>query len=286
MPVEKRAVCPACCRPLTGELSASACNAVFHRSCLASYSGRTCPKCDGLHPQCAEPSLDLFGVQFGSQEAEPPPRPKQIDLTEDGDACPVEASVEERKKNRERIKRTEKLAEEKERLQELQEKLKGKLEEVAAVKEAVSKHEQQVAVKEKELHKKKKEHAEVGKNIAEQDKLTESLLEELNFMRVRETAHEYWEKLREGKDDEALKYLLTMVTLGGHSWRILTEMTRLQAHVRKQLVNERKEAAAAANRRQAARVQLDDLETECRLSQRLDRGGIPPPKRLRSGQTL
>lgn len=258
---------------------ASGCNVVFHRACLAA-SGKTCPKCNEEHD--AKSTLALFGANFGG---------RSLDIAAAASrSAEGGTSVDEEEDAVARVaafRSAAKLMERRQELQELQASLKEKLEVLAGARKTNDRSEEKVTEMQKAARKQDRELAELQKKREEEEVKYQKCIEGLNLMRVRGTAFEYWEKIKANQEGEALKFLNTMVGVGGHSWRILTEVNRLQAHMKKQLERERKEAAAASAKLQVARHQLEDLVMEHRSKQIGSRTpGGPPVKRLRSALSM
>lgn len=243
--------------------------------------GKTCPKCSEEHGAGA--SLDLFGASF-SQGLDL--SAAALAISREGDLAEESASAEDATLRARRLRDAARLIERRQEVQDLRCDLKEKLEVLAAAREEKSKQQLKVEDVQKSIRKRAKEVAQLQKKMEDQENQHQKLEGELNLMRIRDTAFEYWEMIKANKEKEALKYLNTMVGIGGHAWRILTEVARLQTHMRKQLERERKEAVAAATRLQGSRHLLDKLEMEHRRKQGGEADGLPLAKRLRSGQRL
>lgn len=261
-------MCPACSRPLDGDLVASGCNVVFHRSCLAA-AGAVCPRCS--RTQCKGNSLDLFGASFG----------KTLDPSAAALAARIAVGVgNEGDRDADRAGRllaAAKLLKKQEEVEELRSRLKEELEALAAARVEDRKQQEKLDIAKRTLAKREKEVTQLRDKCAVEESRQQKLIEQMNLMRVRDTAHEYWDRMKAGNESDALKYLSTMVGIDGSSWRVLAEVSRLREYVRKQLDIGRKEATAAAGRLQSARHTMEQ-------QQRCQAGGssYPPAKRSRS----
>lgn len=264
-------------------------------------AGDKCPKCGEVHARSTV--LDLFGASFSPQQepgaaalatriAESATRgdtqlDTQLDSQEDSPELDPAARAA-------RFRAAAQLLQKQEEVRDLRCKLKEQLETIAAARVLKAKQDEKWEAAKKALSKKEKEVTQLKEKGTTEDLRHAKLLEDINNMRVRDTTLEYWDRVKAGREADALKYLSTMVGLGGSPWRILAEVARLRDHVRKQLDAGRKEAAAVANRLKSARHLLAELELEQKRSKLAGRsrdGGpgllqAPAAKRLRPQNSL
>lgn len=267
---EKRPICPACRKPLCGELVASHCNHVFHRRCLSEATGK-CVQCGEEHG--AKDALDLFGVSFG--EALDPGAAALAAKIAEAESCSG-GDNEAVAARAERLRAAATLLAQREEVKEL----RNKLAEQRALAEAARQRQHDQAGKLRAVQKanatKASDSAKAQKEVDREAVLNTSLLAKIDLARQAGTVYEYWDKIKAGQEEQGLKYLLTMVSMAPTPARILAEVARLRSHVRENLARERKEADSASRRWNDGRKRLADLESET------TRRGAPASKRLRA----
>jgi len=233
----RTALCTACCKPLNGDLVASACNHVFHRRCL-SEDLKECPKC--RREDVSKSPLLLFGVNF--------------DEGRDSDSAAVVAAlyvgtagcvdVEES----EVVKFVAEICTGRAARQRHQQELADLHEQVsvqcAEAKKQHDKHQQAKRVSTK----RSTERAQLEAQIKSSTQEHESLTAKMHQLRQRDTVLEYVDWLRNRSNAEALTFLTRMVDLVGEPWKILVEIARLRDDMRTKLDKFQRDSMAQIRR--------------------------------------
>lgn len=263
-----RPECPACCRPLRGQLVASRCNHVFHRECLPKAE---CPKCGlpdaGKDPfdkeivadsdeeanlkkalqsakACNEGPLELFGLNFGEGSGAisgtapnlPPDEHRQRSQAV-MEICTLRDKNDASK---------DRLAQIRQRVQQEKERVKRNEEKRAAAEKIASAFKQERASRAAELERHRQKYKD--------------LCEEAQRHRERTTVMEYRRVLQEGSSEQALGFLTKMVTMAVDPAPMLTEVARLRDHYRTKMAANQKEGMAATQKAQRLERELRQRE--------------------------
>jgi len=224
--------CPACSKPLDGDLVATKCNHVFHRACVPD-DGSPCPKCQ---KSCdAKGNLDLFGLGFGANtERKPKVKLSPGAQAKAAEVCELQRQVEQQRREAEALKL---------RLQEAQavtEKQKAKM-------KAAEKQRNQL-----------KESCDKAKHLREMEKAKrESLLQKVNRSREDSAAVEYYHKKLKG-DADAQDFLASMVDFMCDPAPLLAEVARLRDHHREQVSKQQKEHVSISQKESRIRHEITE----------------------------
>jgi len=215
--------CPACCRPLRGQLVASRCNHVFHRECLPAAE---CPQCGGLHvgrdtsdnfvaDSDHDCPLELFGISFGEGAAG---GLASLSLPRDASSRRAVNEICAMRDNLDEIQQRE-----------------------AQVQQGVLREKEKLAASQKKLAASQKT-AQTWKKVCSQNaadlercrKKYKDMCDEVQRNRERNTVVEYRRILLDssGSPSEALTYLTKMVSMSLDPAPTLTEVARLRDYYR------------------------------------------------------